>query len=99
LYRGVEFYWGDEEKPPYYNITEWGQPGRPFSRTLQDIGVARIAMRVEDIDAEAERLAELGISFLVPPTDTLIGGRKVRVIIFRDPDGQPLEYFSSAELP
>lgn len=60
------------------------------------LGLRHIAFRVDDIDAEYERLVAAGVEFLSPPTGvpervvTHDAGRK-RLCYFRDPDGVILE--------
>lgn len=59
-----------------------GQPeGRP-------VGFTHIALKVDDIDADHERLAAAGIAFDMRPTTV---ESCLRIAFFRDPDGNTIE--------
>lgn len=51
-------------------------------------GYKHLALLVEDIDAEYERLQAAGVEFTMAPTDA---GAGLRVAFFQDPDGNSLE--------
>jgi catechol 2,3-dioxygenase-like lactoylglutathione lyase family enzyme len=52
------------------------------------VGFPHVALLVDDVDAEYERLKALGVEFDVPPTDAESG---IRLAFFKDPDGNRLE--------
>ncbi len=68
------------------------KPGDP-RRPVCDHGITHIALEVDDIDVEYERLKAAGMSFHCPPQD--LGAS--RVTYGRDPDGNVLELWQSLE--
>ena len=52
------------------------------------VGYPHVALLVDDVDGEYERLKALGVEFDVPPTDAESG---IRRAFFKDPDGNRLE--------
>jgi catechol 2,3-dioxygenase-like lactoylglutathione lyase family enzyme len=62
-------------------------------RPVCDHGITHIALEVDDIDVEYERLKAAGMSFHCPPQD--LGAS--RVTYGRDPDGNVLELWQSLE--
>jgi catechol 2,3-dioxygenase-like lactoylglutathione lyase family enzyme len=54
----------------------------------REVGYPHLALDVDDVDAEYERLKSLGVEFDMPPTDAEAG---IRLAFFRDPDGNRLE--------
>jgi catechol 2,3-dioxygenase-like lactoylglutathione lyase family enzyme len=68
------------------------RPGDP-NRPVCDHGYTHFCLDVEDIDAECERLAALGMPFHSPPTPTPARVRRgsVRSVYGRDPDGNVIE--------
>jgi predicted enzyme related to lactoylglutathione lyase len=53
-----------------------------------------VGFEVADVDAEATRLADLGVS-IVKPTQTYPWG--TRSVWFRDPDGNLVNFYSQVE--
>lgn len=47
-----------------------------------------LALLVEDIDAECERMSKLGVAFDMKPTSVESG---LRIAFFKDPDGNAVE--------
>jgi len=64
-----------------------GKP-RETAPVEKEVGYPHLALDVDDVDAEYERLKKLGVEFDMPPTDAEAG---IRLAFFRDPDGNPLE--------
>lgn len=52
------------------------------------VGFTHIALKVDDIDADYERLAAAGIAFDMKPTTVESG---LRIAFFKDPDGNTIE--------
>ena len=51
---------------------------------------------VDDVDAEYERIAALGVDWVMPPTDQPWGSR---AMIFADPEGNLINVFSRSASP
>lgn len=64
---------------------------QPSRRSATEPGLARLCLRVADVERVAERLREHGVDVLGPPTEIEIEGRIHRVLFFLDPDGTLLE--------
>lgn len=52
-----------------------------------EVGYVHLALTVDDVDAEYERIKGLGYSFYIEPKTF----ENLRVAFFRDPDGIPIE--------
>lgn len=52
-----------------------------------EVGYVHLALTVDDVDAEYERIKALGYSFYIEPRTF----KNLRVAFFRDPDGIPIE--------
>jgi catechol 2,3-dioxygenase-like lactoylglutathione lyase family enzyme len=77
------------------DLIQWTSPvteGRPYP-ALNHAGVARVALFTTGLDAEHERLAAAGVTFVSEPV-TMRGD--IRFVCFEDPDGTILELI---ELP
>jgi uncharacterized glyoxalase superfamily protein PhnB len=66
-----------------------GRPDLGFVGTALDFQVA-------DVDAERERLAALGVDWLMAPTDQPWG---TRAMMFADPEGHLINVFSPSQSP
>ncbi len=64
-----------------------GQPRDPGEGEGK-VGYPHVALAVDDVDVEYERLTSLGVEFDMPPTDAEAG---IRLAFFRDPDGNRIE--------
>jgi len=62
-------------------------------QALNDVGIARIALITEDLDADIQTLRQHGVELVSeqPAEARGPGGSPVRFICFRDPDGNTLE--------
>ncbi len=61
--------------------------GRPGGEDRGEVGYTHIALEVDSVDREYERLRKLGYEFHVEPQDV----QGIRCAFFRDPDGNPIE--------
>jgi glyoxylase I family protein len=91
-YRACFFYWGDEPGFPALDLIQWQDPGRRVERRANDYGLARFALRVEDIDKAAQHLRAHGVELVCPPTEDSVDGQTYKVLFFRDPDDTLLQF-------
>lgn len=96
-YRGCFLYFGSSRGGAYLDLLEWKDPAPPVERTPRNIGLSRVAIRVDDLDAQLARLEEHGVPTVSEPTSLVLGVTTVRVVCFRDPDGVLLEYLEFAD--
>lgn len=61
--------------------------GKRKAEEAQATGFIHLALTVDDVDAEYERLKALGCEFYIEPVDV----QGLRVAFFRDPDGNSIE--------
>ena len=91
-YRGCFLYFGSAARGPYIDLLEWKDNLPPVERTARNIGLARVAFEVDDLEPHLKRLEEHGVPLVSPPTEVLLGVTRLRVVCFRDPDGVLLEF-------
>jgi catechol 2,3-dioxygenase-like lactoylglutathione lyase family enzyme len=89
---------GDDPDETILDLLEFVSPrsyGAPHP-TLQKIGIARIALKVDDVQASYNALLEKGAKFLTPPISITIGEDlldDIAYACFYDPDGTILELY------
>jgi catechol 2,3-dioxygenase-like lactoylglutathione lyase family enzyme len=103
-WRGAFLYFGSNSAGPYLDLLEWRDPlpKAPLPkapRSAREIGLARVCIRVDDLDEQLERLAQHGVRTLSEPQQVTLGVTNVRVVCFRDPDDVLLEYIEFAAKP
>jgi catechol 2,3-dioxygenase-like lactoylglutathione lyase family enzyme len=96
-YRGCFLYFGSTRSGAYLDLLEWKDNEPPVARSPRNIGLARVAIRVDDLDEQLARLAQHGVPTLSEPKELVLGVTRVRVVCFRDPDGVLLEYLEFAD--
>ncbi len=83
----------------FIDLLEWIDPrddAAPYPH-LYHLGLARIALRTTDLDADLAELAEQGVELIGPPADVPWEGQPTtRIACFTDPDGTVIEL---VELP
>ena len=89
---------GDDPKAPFLDLLQWIDPpwqGEPYP-TLKNIGIGRIAFRVDDIDKVYEKLKAKNVEFIAPlhKVEGVGGVESVAVVMFKDPDGTVLQLMS-----
>jgi catechol 2,3-dioxygenase-like lactoylglutathione lyase family enzyme len=89
--RGVLLFWPGTPEGPYLDLLQWYEDGQSLDRTPRQTGLARLALQVEDIDAEYARLKERGVEFMTEPVPITLGATPIKIVFFRDPDGTLLE--------
>lgn len=91
------FLTGDEtEDATFIDFIEWSSPrsnGVPY-QSLNNVGIARVALLVDDIDSMYEQLIAAGVDCLSEPKTVTAqpSGAQFRCVAFRDPDGSVMEY-------
>ena len=82
------------KSPLVIDLLEWLDPNdsSPPYEHLYHLGIARIALSTDDLDADVEFLKSNGVEFLSEPaTVTLKDNPATRFVCFKDPDGTVLE--------
>jgi len=70
---------------------------RKYTEYRQDHGPEIVLdFLVDDVDAEYERIAALGVDWVMPPTNQPWG---TRAMIFADPEGNLINVFSRSAVP
>ena len=64
-------------------------PAATFQKALFEAGIPLTAFNVDDVDAEYKRLAGLGVSFSVPPTEMGV----TKLAVFNDTVGNNIQLF------
>ncbi|MBI5948153.1 MAG: VOC family protein [Chloroflexi bacterium] len=86
-------------QPLVIDLLEWRDPrdDSPPYRHLYHLGIARVALATDDLDAEMARLKAHGVEFLSEPATVALPGAPVssRFVCFKDPDGTILELVES----
>ena len=85
---------GEDKNATWIDLLQWRQPpstGKPPDQ-LNNVGLARIALVVEDVDQAYNDLKASGVEFISAPAYVDVGPLgAVRVCVFKDPDGTFLE--------
>jgi len=90
------FFTGNEtDDATYIDFIQWNSPkseGEPYA-SLNHLGIARIALLVEDIDTMYDRLVTGGVNCMSEPKTVVAepSGAQFRCLAFRDPDGTVME--------
>jgi catechol 2,3-dioxygenase-like lactoylglutathione lyase family enzyme len=90
--RGVLLYWPGLPEGPYIDLLEWTEGGYEVERTPKGTGFARLALRVDDIEVEYQRMRSLGVEFRSEPVRITLGSTAIKIVFFHDPDGTLLEF-------
>jgi catechol 2,3-dioxygenase-like lactoylglutathione lyase family enzyme len=94
--RGIFMRLGDDANAPVLDLVQFIDPptqGLPYP-TLNNVGICRIAVTVDDIDKTYEELKAKKVEFVAPLKKIEVGGAKISVVCFKDPDGTVLELLS-----
>ena len=74
---------------PKLDLTEFSEPGAHHPLQNQDLGIVRLCLVSEDVQADYRQLAAQGVAFLGPPSECT--ERMAEVAICKDPDGTLIE--------
>jgi catechol 2,3-dioxygenase-like lactoylglutathione lyase family enzyme len=80
--------------PVVIDLLQWLEPhdASPPYPHLYHYGIARVALRTDDLDADMAKLRAAGAEFLSEPAQMpASSGVRARFVCFRDPDGTVLE--------
>lgn len=93
--RGALFVLRGAAHPVIIDLLEWEDPrddAAPYGH-LSHLGIARIALATDDLDADVARLRQHGVRFLSEPATVTLPGAasSSRFVCFFDPDGTVLE--------
>lgn len=97
MFRVVFMRLGDDPDATVIDLLEFIDPptqGSPYP-TLNNIGLCRIAFKVDDVDEVYEKLINMNVEF-VAPVERMKGesGNDISYVCFKDPDGVFLEIIS-----
>ena len=84
---------GSDPRGTLIDLLEWKDPpayGEPYS-DLAHVGIARICMRVKNLDEMVAFLKSQGVRFVDEPVMPGLAGGKQKFCCFYDPDGTVLE--------
>jgi catechol 2,3-dioxygenase-like lactoylglutathione lyase family enzyme len=84
----------NSETPFMLDLLEWQEPSdnSPPYPHLYHLGLARIALRTDDLDSDVTFLKSQGVEFLSEPASVQLDGQpETRFVCFKDPDGTILE--------
>jgi catechol 2,3-dioxygenase-like lactoylglutathione lyase family enzyme len=90
-FRGAMLYWGDRDRSSYIDLVEYSEPGQRIERTGKDLGLARLALRVRDVEAARQWLVSKGVEIVGDVIDLALQGRGRKILFIRDPAGTLLE--------
>lgn len=87
--RWAHVHLGDGAEMTKIDLVEWrdGPKVAPPRKPLDEPGLARFSLLVDDIDEEYERLRKDGIQFLAPPDKAETQYGDFRLCVAVDPDG------------
>jgi glyoxylase I family protein len=88
---------GDDPNATVIDLLEFIDPpaqGQPYP-TLNNIGLCRVAFKVDDVEVVYEKLKKMDVEF-VAPIERMKGegGNDIAFVCFKDPDGVFLEIIS-----
>jgi catechol 2,3-dioxygenase-like lactoylglutathione lyase family enzyme len=93
---------GDDNTFPQIDLLQWLDPpavGEPYP-VINHLGIARIALMVDDIDGMYQRLVGAGATLLSEPkpfSPHTERGRRLRFVTVKDPDGIFIELVGRSE--
>ena len=90
---------GYDKKATVIDLLQWTKPastGKPYEK-LNNIGIPRMALGVDDVDKIYNDLKTKGVEFISPPQDVDLvpetpGVGLIRIATCKDPDGTAIEF-------
>ena len=96
-WRACYIRFGDDENATVIDLLQWIKPapiGKPHEK-MNQVGIPRVALAVDDIDKIYNDLKAKGVEFISPPQVIDLerpGQAPIKVVCFKDPDGTVLEF-------
>ena len=90
-FKGAMLYWGDRDRSSYIDLVQYSEPGARVERMGKDLGMARIALRVKDVEAAKQQMIANDVELVGDVIDLALKGRGRKILFIRDPDGTLLE--------
>jgi catechol 2,3-dioxygenase-like lactoylglutathione lyase family enzyme len=87
--------WKDDST--YLELQQYYDPGSHVPRTTKDVGLARIALRVRDVDEALAWIRHNGVAVAGAAEITLPNGLQRKAFSIRDPDGLLVELIEYLE--
>jgi catechol 2,3-dioxygenase-like lactoylglutathione lyase family enzyme len=99
-WRACMIRFGDDEGATVIDLLQWLKPasyGEPYDR-LNHVGIARMALAVDDVDKTYNDLKAKGVEFISPPQviDLRRGRGPGKIVVCKDPDGIAVEFVERA---
>ncbi|MBL7178010.1 MAG: VOC family protein [Desulfobacteraceae bacterium] len=90
---------GYDKEATVIDLLQWINPpstGKPYD-TLNNVGIPRIALAVDDVEKTYNDLKEKGVEFISPPQDVDLspetpGQGLIKIVTCKDPDGTAIEF-------
>ena len=90
---------GYDKKATVIDLLQWTKPastGKPYEK-LNNVGIARMALEVDDVDKTYSDLKSKGVQFISPPQDVDLVPESpkqgiIRIATCLDPDGTAVEF-------
>ncbi|KKK43875.1 hypothetical protein LCGC14_0806660 [marine sediment metagenome] len=97
-WKGWLIRFGHDKNYTVIDLLQWTKPpsmGRPYEK-LNNVGIARMALEVDDIDKMYHELKAKGVEFISPPQDADLAPERpenglIRIATCWDPDGVAVE--------
>jgi len=98
-WKGWLIRFGYDKTATVIDLLQWTKPastGRPYEK-LNNVGIARMALEVDDVDKIYHDLKSKGVEFISPPQDADLtpetpGQGLIRITTCYDPDGTAVEF-------
>jgi len=90
---------GYNKEATVIDLLQWTKPastGRPYEK-LNNVGIARMALAVDDVDKAYDDLKAKGVVFVSPPQEVDLspetpGQGLIKIAVCKDPDGTAVEF-------
>ena len=90
---------GYDKEATVIDLLQWTKPastGTPYEK-LNNVGIARMALAVDDVDKTHNDLKSKGVEFISLPQEVDLspetpGQRLIRIAVCKDPDGTAVEF-------